>query len=151
MIGNCAVGELAFGGGVKNFLDSKIWGLVRLSGNTSLALTRCFVELSDVESVFDDVCGHFQSVDLLHGGLQAEGGCAVLRICQDGARGVAQPGHVQFSSWDHDAGSAGCDTGSDTGLVVPLGNRYEGHAGGEGVEHGAEAGVAPDRGGACEG
>ena len=62
------------------------------------ALTRSLAELSDVEGVFDDVCGCFQSVDLLYRGLQPEGGCAVLRICQDGARGVAQPGYVEFSS-----------------------------------------------------
>ena len=102
-----------------------------LSGDFSLVLARSLVELSDVENVFDDVCGCFQSIDVLHRGLQAEGGCAVLRICQDGARGITQPGHIQFSSWDHDAGSVGCDTRCDAGLVVTQGNCYEGHALGE--------------------
>ena len=48
---------------------------------TGVELTCRFVELLDLESVFDDVCGCFQSIDLLHRGLQAAGGCPVLRIC----------------------------------------------------------------------
>ena len=65
---------------------------------TDVALACGFVELPDLKSVFDDVRSCFQSIGLLHRGLQAAGGCPELRVVQDGLCGVAQSRHIQLSS-----------------------------------------------------
>jgi hypothetical protein len=106
--------------------------------------------LPDVQGVFDDVDGCFESVDFLQCGLQAAGGCSVLAVFEDGSGCAAQTSDVQLSSWDDDAGAVSFDACRYAGLVVAEGDGYERDALGERLEHGVEAGVGDDGGGSFE-